>query len=262
MSKKKNQREAARAQAERFAAQQSAKDNRTRNILIAVIAAVILALVGVGFMLVKESQKTLLSVFDGEIPTVSDESGGIPFGGDDVTAGVVNDGAPELAVYLDFSCPACGDFELVNGEDLRSMAEAGEATVVYHPVNILDRSPDHTGYSTRAAAALAEISESSPEHAFDFVALLFENQVGGEGHSDEQIAEFARAVGVPDDVIAKLSEGRYMEWVQQARLQASRDGMTGTPTIGLDGDLIDYDDLNWAVPGAVREYVLAEGQGN
>src|SRR5690625_111206 len=106
MSKKKTQRESARQAAEKFAAQQAAKDNRTRNILIGVIAVVILALVGVGYMLVKESQKTLLSVFDGKAPAVATADGGIPFGGSPVTAGQTNEGAPELAVYLDFACPA------------------------------------------------------------------------------------------------------------------------------------------------------------
>lgn len=258
MSKKKNQRESARQAAEKFAAQNSAKDNRTRNILIGVIGVVILALVGVGFMLVKESQKTLLSVFEGEAPAVATESGGIPFGGSPVTAGKTNEGAPEVAVYLDFACPACGDFELINAEDLRTMVEDGEATLVYHPVNILDRTPDATGYSTRAANAMVEVAENAPDRVFDFVAILFENQPGGEGYTDEQIGEFAAAAGVPDEVIAKFSDGRYMDWVQQAREQASRDGMTGTPSLRVNGTIVPHTELNWAEPGAVREFVLAD----
>lgn len=259
MSKKKTQRESARQAAEKFAAQQAAKDNRTRNILIGVIAVVILALVGVGYMLVKESQKTLLSVFDGKAPAVATADGGIPFGGSPVTAGQTNEGAPELAVYLDFACPACGDFEMINAEDLRTMVEEGEATLIYHPVNILDHTADATGYSTRAANAMVEVAENAPEAVFDFVAILFEHQPGADGYSDEQIGELAAAAGVPEDVIANFSKGRYMEWVQQARQQASRDGMTGTPTVRVNGTIVPHTELNWAEPGAVREFVLADG---
>src|SRR5699024_12085217 len=73
MSKKNNnRRETARKEAERIAAKQAASDNRTRNILIGVIAVVVLALVGVGYMLVTESQKTVLSDFDGATPASAD----------------------------------------------------------------------------------------------------------------------------------------------------------------------------------------------
>src|SRR5699024_11722808 len=107
MSKKNNnRRETARKEAERIAAKQAASDNRTRNILIGVIAVVVLALVGVGYMLVTESQKTVLSDFDGATPASADLHGGIPFGGSDATAGGRERGRPGDRGVRGFPWPA------------------------------------------------------------------------------------------------------------------------------------------------------------
>lgn len=252
MSSNNNRRETARKEAERIAAKQSSKDNRTRNILIGVIAVVVLALVGVGYMLVKESQKTLLSDFEGTAPASADLHGGIPFGGADAVAGVENEGAPTVGVYADFHCPACAAFDEVNAEDIRELASSGTATVLYHPVNILDNSGDLTGYSTRSANAFVEVVENDPELALDFMETLFENQPAAEGYTDEQIAEIAASVGVSDDVISKFGDRTYVDWIQTARRQATRDGMQHTPSVAFDGKIEDFD---WRAPGALMERV-------
>lgn len=249
MAKTNNRRDAARKEAERIAAKQSA-DNRTRNILIGVIGVVILALVGVGYMLVKESQRTLLTDFEGMAPAAADLHGGIPFGGEDAVAGVVNEGAPNVGIYADFHCPACQAFDEVNAEEIRELASSGAATIVYHPVNILDRTGDQSGYSSRAANAFVEVVENEPELALAFMEELFALQPGGEGYTDAQIGEIAVSVGVSEDVAARFADGNYIEWVQAARQQASRDGMRATPSVAFDGTIEDFD---WTVPGALGE---------
>lgn len=252
MSKNNDRRDAARQQAERIAAKQAASENRTRNTLIGVVAVVVLALVGVGYLLVKESQKTTLSDFSGAAPAAADLHGGIPFGGQDATAGVENEGAPTVGVYADFHCPACAAFDEINADEVRELAESGRATIVYHPVNILDNTNDNTGYSTRAANAFVEVVESSPEKALAFMESLFANQPGGEGLSDEEIGQIASTVGVSDDVIGKFTDGKYVEWIDAARVQASRDGMQHTPSVAFDGKI---EDIDWQQPGALTERV-------
>ncbi len=251
MSKKMSAREAARIEAERLA-KQSAGGNRTRNILIGLIVVAILAIVGVGYMLVKESQKTLLTDFDGETPAVALDNGGITFGGPDALPGVVNEGAPKADIYADFQCPACAGFDQVHAADIRAMITEGTANITYHPVNILDRTPDATGYATRAANAFLEVVENEPAKALDFMEALFTNQPGGEGLTNEQIGEVAASVGVGAETIAKFSEGTYTEWINAARAQASRDGMTHTPSVAFDGKFRDFD---WSVPGSLREEI-------
>lgn len=251
MSNKVNAREAARKEAERIA-KQSAKDNRTRNILIAVIAVVVIAIAGVAFALVKESQKTALSEFEGETPAVADLRGGIPFGGSDAAAGETNGDSPTVDVYADFHCPACASFDQVNAEELRTLITSGDATVVYHPVNILDNSGNGTGYSTVAANAFIEVAEGQPDLALEFMETLFAMQPDGPGYDVAEIASIAQEVGVSDDVTAKFEDARFTEWIEAARQQAGRDGMTATPTIAFDGTIEEFD---WTVPGAISERI-------
>src|SRR5699024_571909 len=139
--------------------------------------------------------------------------GGIPFGAEG--AGSTNEGAPEVDIYLDFMCPYCGDFEQVNGPDLAQAAADGEATIIYHPLNYLDRFSEGTEYSTRTAAAFADVATEAPDQARDFMAALFAQQPeeGSAGLTDEEITEIAVEAGVPQDVADGMTDGTYTEWV-------------------------------------------------
>src|SRR5690606_20988288 len=113
---KADRREAARREAERLAAKQKATESRNR-IVIAVVSVVVVALVVVaGVLRWRESQRTLLTGFEGARPAGSPDTGGITFGSD-LEAGSTNEGAPEVDVYVDFMCPACGQYDAVNRED-------------------------------------------------------------------------------------------------------------------------------------------------
>ena len=247
---KTERREAARKEAERLRKIQAAKEKRSRRILILVVAAVLALIIAAVVVIAIQANRTLLSDFEGPTPDGSDLHGGIPVGADG--AGSRNEGAPELDVYLDFMCPHCGSFEQVNGEDLAQAAADGEVTVIYHPVSYLGE------YSARAATAFAEVANSAPENAVDFMNALFANQPteGGSGLTDEQIAEIAVEAGVPQDVVDTFADGTYAEWVQVASDQARRDGASGTPTVMLDGDEWGG---NWSNPGELLSAVQEAG---
>ncbi|WP_147915987.1 DsbA family protein [Ruania zhangjianzhongii] len=247
---KTERREAARKEAERLRKIQAAKEKRSRRILIGVVAAVLALIIAAVVVIALQANRTLLSDFEGATPAGSDLNGGIPIGADG--AGSANEGAPELDVYVDFMCPHCGTFEQINGEDLTQAAADGEVTVIYHPVSFL------SDYSARAAAAFAEVANSAPENAMDFMNILFANQPteGGDGLTDEQIAEFAVEAGVPQDVADTLADGTYAEWVDIATQQASRDGASSTPTVLLDGDEWGG---NWNNPGELLAAVQEAG---
>lgn len=250
---KTERREAARQQAERMAAKQAATEKRNRLIIILAAVLVVGLVITAGFLIFRAGQRTLLSDFDGARPADSTDTGGITFGSD-LVAGSVNDGAPELHVYLDFMCPACGSFDSVNREDLRAMAADGTATVVLHPLDFLNRFSMGTDYSTRASNAFATVASEAPEYALDFTEIMFDNQPAEntEGLTDDQIAAFAVEVGVPQEIADSFVDGTYSEWVAVAADQASSDGVTGTPTVFIDGSAWDG---NWTEPGALRAAV-------
>src|SRR5690625_302994 len=250
MSKPQSYRENARREAERMSAKGSS--NTFRNVLILVIAAIIVLLGATVFFIIKETQKTYLTEFDGTAPAVANDQGGIPFGGPDAVAGEENEGTTEIGVYADFLCPACASFDQLHAQDMRDMIESGEATIVYYPVNILDNSGNNTGYSTRAANAFVEVVENQPDKALEFMEVLFMNQPENGDAPDEQIEVIATEVGVDDDVIAQFTDATYADWVATVREQATRDGMTGTPSVSVDRKI---QTVEWQNPGALRELV-------
>ncbi|MPV48455.1 thioredoxin domain-containing protein [Pseudactinotalea sp. HY160] len=254
MSANTKRREDARKQAEKIAAKQASSDNRTRNILIIIIAAVIALLVVAGIVIYQASQKTLLSDFEGTAPAAADTHGGIAFS--DQGVGVVGSG-PVVQVYVDFMCPICGDFEEVNGADLVELVEAGTATVVYHPVNFLDRYSQGTAYSTRAANAFVTVAEDAPDQALDFMTAMFEQQPAENttGLTDEEIAGIAVDAGVPQEVADTFGDLTYGDWVDAASQQATRDGVTGTPSVVINGTPLDTKKYNWTQPGVLRDHI-------
>lgn len=253
---KAERREAARREAERLAAKQKATEQRNRLIII-IASVLVVALIAVaGFIIFRQSQKTLLSDFDGAVPAGSTDTGGITFG-ESLAAGTSNEGVPVVDLYVDFMCPYCGQFDAINRADLRTMAADGDATVSIHPVSNLDEQSLGTMYSTRAANAFATVASDAPDTALDFLEAMFDNQPAEqtEGLTDDDIAQIAVDAGVPQAVADSLAAGTYTEWVGVATDQAHADGATGTPAIIIDGDRWTGD---WNVAGAF--YTAVTGQ--
>ena len=163
-------------------------------------------------------------------------------------AGAGDESAPvTVEVYVDYMCPICGQFEAVNGESLAALREAGSVRVVFHPIAILDRYSQGSQYSTRAASSAALVADRSPDAFQDFHAglLAHQPQEGTAGLSDAQIADVARAAGVPADVVSELADGgaaEFAPWVAAATQAATSDPALagprgfGTPTIVIDGE--------------------------
>ncbi|MFV0253348.1 MAG: DsbA family protein [Beutenbergiaceae bacterium] len=252
---KAERREAARKAAQALAAKQAATDRRNRLIIIGASVLVVLLVIAAGVIIFRASQKTLLSDFDGTRPEASTATGGITFGAD-MVAGTVNEGATELDVYLDFMCPGCGQFDQLNRDDIAAMVSDGTVTLNVHPLEFLNRFSMGTEYSSRSANAFATVANDSPEHAIVFMEALFDNQPAEntEGLSDEQMVELAIEVGVPQEVADSFTEGTFRDWVAVASEQSTVDGVTGTPTVFIDGSKWAG---NWGEPGAL----LAAVQG-
>jgi len=161
------------------------------------------------------------------------------------------DGVPAINVFLDFSCPACAQFEAVYGPVFRTWLENGTATVEYHPISFLDGQSSGTRFSTRAANASACVADTSPNAFFDFTQLVFENRAGnGEPRNltNDDFVQIASASGADDlDGIAQcVEEETFANWVGQATARAMSTGpipvknsevplVRGTPTVLVNG---------------------------
>ncbi|PFG20533.1 DsbA family protein [Serinibacter salmoneus] len=261
MSSPKNtreqRREAARAQAEKLRADQAAKERRSRNILLGALGAIVVLVIVAGIWIYSEAQKTAFDSTDAAVPAAANDGGGIVVGPEGVGD---TSGERTLEVYLDFMCPYCGQFELANIEDLTEQRESGDLNVVYYPVNYLDGYSLGTLYSTRAANAVATVAQDAPEAFIPFVEALFVNQPAEntEGLSDEEIAAIAVEAGVPQGVADSFAEGTYADYVGLVAEQASREGVSGTPTVILDGTNLRDEGVNYYEAGQLGAYLRGE----
>ena len=171
-------------------------------------------------------------------PPVAGSVVGPPNGTD---AGAVRFGSAEapvtVTVYADFMCPFCGQFERANGEALQSAVAAGTVKLEVHPMSFLDTQSAGSKYSTRAANAFVTVANSDPDAALRFNQLLFANQPseGSSGLSDDRLAALATQAGASADVVASFKEQRFVPWVNQLTQQAFDSGVTGTPTVKING---------------------------
>ena len=281
---KTQRRDEARAAALKLREQQQRTAKRQRTIAIAVAVGGVIVLAVVIWTIFAQGNRSSLA--DVALrPAGSTLSGGIPVGADGV-AGSTATATPAadavvVAVYSDYLCPICGVFEQTNGATLDQLRQSGEIVVEYHPVSILDRSSGGTAYSTRSATAAALVAAQAPEAFVDFHNALFTNQPVETSDTpyltDAQIADLARTAGVPDAVAATIESGEYLgtqtdaagkpldqtyvPWVLAATEQASKDlGQLGTPTIVIDGKVLDTKQYNWQEPGVLAQ-AIADAKG-
>ena len=256
MAKKNSAAQAARIAARTQAQQQLKAQERRTTIFIVIGAAVVITLFG-GLVWFIIQQNQVPGLDEMELPAGGDLSGGILIGQDGTAGGAVPEDATPVAVYQDFMCGFCGQFEAINGEDLDDLRESGEIALYLHPVAMLDRASQGTNFSTRSANALATIADSSPEHVVEFSRLMYVNQPDQNtpGLSDEQIEQIAIEAGVPADVAATLDDGVFTKWAIAATDKASQDGVNGTPSVMIDEALVSQQELPYMNAGVLRAYL-------
>jgi protein-disulfide isomerase len=219
--------------AERRAAEAAAQAAalRRRRTLVGGIVAAVLVVVAVVVVVVVQTQRTAT-------PAAADAPAGTTDGGTAFALGP-DDAPVTVDVYEDFLCPYCAAFETAAGDTLEELAADGTVRVRYHPLAFLDRASTDD-YSTRALNAAAVVADAAGTQAFlAFHDALFAEQPaeGGPGLPDDRLVELAAQAGAAGgDVEAGIRGLRFADWTERVTDDASRDGVTGTPTVLVDGD--------------------------
>ncbi|GIG36970.1 DsbA family protein [Cellulomonas pakistanensis] len=209
-------------------------------------------------------------------PAAADDRGGIPVSSAGV--GVAGEGDVVVDVYADPACPWCARFDAQHAEALLVLVADGGVTLVHRPLAFLD---DRFGgtYSTRAVHALAVVADGSPEHYVDVLHALMAHQPDPddtEALTDLEIADLARAAGVPEAVVERFTavaetpfevatadggtERRtatsrvLAPWVAAATHRAALDlGAVRVPTILVDGVPVE----DWDETGRLADAIAA-----
>lgn len=212
--------------------------------LIAAVVVLVVALVG-GLVLWAVTRDSDLQA--GGSSSVLAEGGGVSIG-----PGVEAD-VPQVRVYEDFQCPWCGRLEAAIGEDLADRAEAGELNVTYTIMSFLDSGLGNDSSTRAANAALCADDEGAflPFHEAVFAGQPAEE---GTGWTDDELLGFAGEAGIIGDDLdtfgSCLAEDRYGDYVAAMQERANRDGVSGTPTVTIDGEQLTAEEMQALMDGS------------
>lgn len=161
------------------------------------------------------------------------------------------DGVPAISIFIDYSCPACAQFEAINGPLFATWLQNGTATVEYHILSFRDAQTAGTRFATRAGNSAACVAEHSPDNFFVFSELLLANQPQAPTRvelTNGELLQVAQASGVSNlpAVESCINDETFANWVGQATDRAMKTGplsvrnseiplVTGTPTVLVNG---------------------------
>lgn len=247
-----NDRKQRAERAEQMRKEREKAEKRQRSVITIAIVAVVVVLIGAaGYAITtissqNETNSELIA------PQGATDDYGVLYTPEDAGAEEVEGEPVVVELYEDFLCPGCGAFEQASGQFLSDAVAAGEVSVLYRPYPFLSAQSTND-YSRRAANAAACVLEDSGPAAFKSMhEILFQNQPseGGAGPEDPELADFAEQAGA-GDISQCLRTERFFPWLEEALSQGQEDGVTGTPTVRIDGEDVNGPEQNGnpTIPG-------------
>ena len=176
------------------------------------------------------------------------------------------DAPVQLELYTEPQCTHCAELQKDFGDQFAFFIGTGQLAITYRPLTFLD-TPATDGHSARVASTLftaaapgggsTDRSATTGRQFQRFVEQLWANQQpGGTGPDDGQLAAFARSAGVPDSPAHQIEQGSAgkskdeladMESTNFEFLYEVDPIETGTPTVfDLKADKkVDVYDDDW-----------------
>jgi protein-disulfide isomerase len=231
--------------AKKLAAEQAAARRRERRILLAVVAGLVAVLVAGGIGL--QAWRTSRAPAAVAVPSVSASAVTITQGrpvvfGEAPAPGGAGGVPPEsnrapvvVTVFSDFHCPHCAEFDEQYAPVLDRARQSGRARIEIYPMAFIDKG------SAAAANAFACAAEAGFGPAY--YAGLFANR--NLSWNDDQLIALAGAVGATatPQFTSCVTSRAHAGWVDSINAAAAQRGVTGTPTLFVDGTRVDVTTL-------------------
>lgn len=148
-------------------------------------------------------------------------------------------GASVVGIWSDFMCIGCQNFDGTYHPLMEQYNSAGDVQMKLYAVDSLGWK-----YSTQGGAALYYVAEYAPEYTWAFNQALMEQGLAiHNGQAEEataaEIADIAKTIGVPDDVVndlpASIVTEEWQQLVKDALEKFRENGYRATPTITVNG---------------------------
>ena len=199
----------------------SGPDKGTRNLVIGMV--VFIVAVGIIFSFISNRASSNFA-----IPAAVSEADGYGI--------VLNPTAtPTIDVWVDYQCPACRTFEVLNGGYLNEIIAQKKAKVVFHPLTFIGA---ESIIAANAAACAAD------ENKFvDMNLALFQNQASSENSGKWQgdaMLALGESIGIKSDTFKEcVREGNYVKWTRNVTDASASKNVNSTPTIRINGKDLD-----------------------
>lgn len=206
--------------------------------LVAAVLIVVVAIVAAAVYALSRGEEELAA---------PGPEGSLPEGGGIVVSEGQREGVPQLHLYADFQCPWCAALEDQVGGDLADAAARDELGLAVSLRTFLD---DDLGNDASTRAAELAMCVAGEGHFIDFYQRVLAHQppTEGEGWTDAELLGHAEAAGVEGEALEQArgcyEQGRYADYVADMDERAVREGVTGTPTVVVDGEPLDQEEMS------------------
>ncbi|MEU6378023.1 thioredoxin domain-containing protein [Streptomyces sp. NPDC046909] len=168
-----------------------------------------------------------------------------------------------LVMYEDPRCPICAQFEQTVGSTVDKDVEAGKFKIEYVGASFLDKGLGGEG-SKNALSALGAALNVSPEAFLEYKTAMYSAKWHPE-ESDDKFKDDSYLIKIADTVDAlkgnktfqnAVKNGTYDKWALEMSAKFDDSGVTGTPTLKMDGKALTGSDGQNA-PMTVAEFNTA-----
>ena len=227
------------------AAAQKQRESVVRWIGVGAIAALVVGVIVIGFVGTggndKPSNTTKDQLTLGGYPTNGFSESNLSW-----SPNPDSKAASTLVIWEDFQCPACRQFEYLNGTSVEKLAADDVVKVEYRMTAFLDNNFPESDYSShRAINAFGCAVDAGVGQKFHDLIYINQPEKEGTGFTDETLVNFAKSAGEKDlGAFSNCVYGRsFMKWGSDSTQMFFDEGIPGTPHVLLDGKEPTTDDL-------------------
>jgi len=256
---KNEKREQAREKARELRLQTAKKDKRRKITIWSSVGLVALAIVAIVTVTVTTSlqpaakqvnPRNMMSdglLFTGPTEVVKQEAR--PLSDKRTITALEDDGKVNIVLYIDYSCPHCGEFEEENASTLKQWLAEDKITLEVHPVAVLGNE-----FAFRGANAGACVADIAPEVYLDYNEAVFsQNLEGGSlGLTNRNLYKIVDGTDTSDEnkssIKSCIKDNSFSNWVEEASTVALNEAtaatngapLQGTPTVLVNGVQYTY----------------------
>lgn len=207
------------------------KKTNSRRGLYLIGAAVLVAIISVGFLIAQNAPRDVGDIIRVETKTWPEPDG---------RALGASDAPVVIREFSDFQCPYCRQFsERMKGQIIDQLVKTGQVRFEYHHFIVID---GNVGGTESRNAAEASMCAAEQNRFWDYHDMLFANQLGeGVGSfREERLKAFAGELGLDQAAFDTCYDSRrYRDEVVADQALGQKLGVRGTPALFVNDKIVE-----------------------